>query len=100
MEKNIQTIIIETLKEVQNICGKEWNDLDSNSVPIRDLDGFDSLLSVEVTVLIEEKLGCGELVDGSNPSIFISDDGQKALSINEITDKVEKKIKNEELKNE
>ena len=93
MNEDVKTMIIDTLREVQNKSGRQWNNLVSTSVPIRDLDGFDSLLSVEVTVLIEEKLGCGELTDKLNPSLFISNDGRKALSIGEITNEIEKRIK-------
>ena len=100
MNENVQTIIIKTLKEVQNMSGQKWNNLVSTLVPIQDLDGFDSLLSVEVTVLIEEKFGCGELTDESNPSLFISNDGKKALSIGEIADEIEKRMKNKQIKNE
>ena len=92
MNKDIQNLIIKTLEEVQkNMGGQKWDNLVSKSVPIKDLEGFDSLLSVEVTVLVEEKLGHGELTNGSNTSIFISDDGKKALSIGEIASKIEKK---------
>ena len=85
----IQAAIVATLKEVQILSGREWKDLSAGSVPINDLDGFDSLLSVEVTLMVEEKLGCGELTE---ESIFISGDGQRALSIGEITTKVQNMI--------
>ena len=83
--ENVQTAILQTLKDIQAVSGRAWHDLPLTAVPIRDVEGFDSLLSVEATMLVEEKLGCGEL---KGDSIFISDDGQRALSISEIAEKV------------
>ena len=77
---DIQTAITEVLKEVQRLSGHTWTDLRSTDKPIEDLDGFDSLTSVETTVMVEEKLGCGEL---GTASIFVSEDGKRALTLQE-----------------
>ena len=78
----IKEILLSTLKEVQINSGHDWSDLSLSSRPIRDLAEFDSLLSVEVTVIIEDKLNLGNITEGR--SIFISEDGEQALSIKEI----------------
>ena len=88
--EKIQLLLFETLKEVQELSGEEWKDLPPSAVPLEDLACFDSLTSVEATAIIEEKLGCNEL---DCKSIFISDDkAARALSIEEIIEKVENLI--------
>lgn len=93
----IQSVILQTLKDIQIVSGRTWQDLPPTAVPIQDMDGFDSLLSVEATILVEEKLGCGEL---KGESIFISEDGHRALSISEIAEKVMKMIAKKGCNNE
>jgi hypothetical protein len=78
----IQTALLEVLQEVQKIRGRTWTELTLEDIPMEDLDGFDSLTSVESTVMVEEKLECGEL---GIASIFVSEDNKKALTIREAT---------------
>jgi hypothetical protein len=83
----IQTIVLEVLREVQTLSGREWAGLELSAKPLGSLDGFDSLSSVEATVMVEERLGCRDLgVD----SIFISDDGERALTVEEIAQRASK----------
>lgn len=49
-----------------------------------DLDGFDSLSAVEVTVAIEQKLECKFEIE----SIFTSDDEKRALNLKQISDRI------------
>jgi hypothetical protein len=82
---DIQFVVREVLRDVQRLSGRRWSDIEPTDQPIGHLDGFDSLASVEATVLLEEKLGCGDLgVD----SVFISDDGSRALTMSQITNQV------------
>lgn len=88
-QKEIQLKLFEVLEEVKILCGFEWDKkIDLNIVPLKDLNGFDSLCSVEATVIIEEKLGIGEL--GVN-SFFLSDKGS-ALTIAESSKLIESLI--------
>jgi len=82
----IEAKVIAGLKEVQQISGRAWTDLKPSSKPIGELDGFESLASIEATVLIEEKLGCKIEQD----SLFISDDGTRALTIKQICERLAK----------
>jgi hypothetical protein len=83
----IQSAVLEVLRDVQTISGRSWNGLDLSAQPIGHLDGFDSLSGVEATVMVEEKLGCGDLeVD----SVFVSEDGKRALSVKEIAHRISK----------
>lgn len=85
-QNELEPVVIEVLKEVQDLSGRPWTDLDPRSRPIEQLDGFDSLASIEATALLETKLGCRIPQD----SIFISDDGARALSIHQICQRLAK----------
>lgn len=80
----IEAKVIAGLKEIQQISGRTWTDLNPSSKPIGELDGFDSLASIEATVVIEDKLGCKI----EHHSLFISDDGTRALSIKQISERL------------
>ena len=86
--KEIESVIVGVLREVQTTSGRRWTDLNPESRPLGDLDGFDSLSAVEVTVAIEQKLGCK--FDGE--SIFASEDGKRALSLKQIAEWVGKML--------
>lgn len=81
----IQTVLLEVLRDVQTLSGRPWSGLSPAARPIGQLDGFDSLSSVEATVMLEEKLGCGDL---EIESIFISEDGKRALTVKEIAQRL------------
>jgi acyl carrier protein len=78
----IQQAVLTVLREVQEMTGRKWSSLPVDAKPIGALDGFDSLAGVEATVMIEEKLGCA--IDGD--SVFVSQDGKRALTLREIYD--------------
>ena len=83
----IQSNVLEVLQDVQTLSGRSWTGLDPTAKPIGHLDGFDSLSAVEATVMVEEKLGCRDLeVD----SVFISEDGTRALTVKEIAQRISK----------
>jgi hypothetical protein len=81
----IQVALLDVLKEVQTLGGHSWKRANPNDKPIEDLEGFDSLIAVESTVMMEVRLGCGDLgID----SIFVSEDGRRALTVQQITQNV------------
>lgn len=80
----VQSVIVEVLREVQQISGREWKDIDLDATPIGCLDGFDSLSAVEATVMVEEKLDCKIEID----SVFVSDNGKRALTLQEISERL------------
>ena len=89
-KQEIQLMLFDSLKNVQEMSGNEWTDLNESSIPLNVLPGFDSLCSVEATALIESRLEVGDLgVD----SVFYSN--CKPLSIAEsvilIAEKLESK---------
>lgn len=81
---DIEFNVIAALKEVQQLSGRAWADLNPSSKPIGELDGFDSLASIEATVVIEGKLGCKI----EQNSLFISDDETRALTIRQICERL------------
>lgn len=85
----LQSAILSVLQEVQTLSGRPWAGLSETAKPLLDLDGFDSLCGLEATVMVEERLGCGDLgVD----SVFVSDDGQRSLSIREIAERLANRL--------
>lgn len=83
----IQSIVFEVLRNFQTLSGRSWTEMDPTAKPIGHLDGFDSLSAVEATVMVEERLGCRDLeVD----SVFISEDGRRALTVKETAQRISK----------
>jgi acyl carrier protein len=80
----IKKALAAVIEEVQTAGGHACPSLDDTTKPIGELEGFDSLLAVEATVLLEGKLGC-KLADGTP---FISADGKKALKLSEIAERI------------
>ncbi len=84
----IERRLIETLHEVQELSGCVRVEINSNTCPIDDLDGFDSLRGVETTVLLamkmkqEFKAGKGEV------NVFVSKDGRRVLSVEETVNRL------------
>lgn len=91
----IRDVLLSVLKDVQTLSGRAWNDLPPTAIPICDLNGFDSICSVEATVLVEQKLGGKKL---SPYSVFISEDGSRALTIDETAKQIQLQLTAQEAK--
>ena len=85
--EEIVVILFEVLKQVQEMSGRPVEDLTELDVPIGHLAGFDSLNSIEVTLLVEARLKC-ELP--GNVSLFVSEDGRRALTVEEVAQRIKK----------
>jgi hypothetical protein len=83
--EEIQIAIVDVLREVQTISGRQWIELGAGEKPIGALEGFDSLSGVEATVMIEQRLGGNGL---EIESMFVSDDGKHALTVAEIASRI------------
>ena len=84
MEKQeIVVKVVQVIAQVQELSGRPSKGIDANTRPIGDVEGFDSLSGVEATVVLSETLGI-ELGDDYNP--FISEDGKRALSVDDIAE--------------
>jgi len=80
----IEQTLIDLLKELQTITGDATCEVTIATVPISDLGFFDSLLALETTVILEEKLGASWDQD----SVFREKDTTKALSVREIAQRL------------
>ena len=89
--QEIQSLLLEVLREVQTVSGRAWAGLDLSAKPIGGLDGFDSLSGVEATAIVEQKLGCRNLAINS---IFVADDKKRALTVREIAQNIANKVAN------
>ena len=87
-EQSFESLVVNVLREAQELSGRKWSELSVDCKPIGDLEGFDSLTAVEATVMIEEKLGCDLELD----SVFVSENGKRALTIKEICEGLAKKL--------
>lgn len=82
--EEVRAAVTQAIVEVQELGGHACPDIDVSLRPIGQLEGFDSLISIEATVIVETKLGCNL----GTESIFISEDGGKCLSIHEVVERV------------
>jgi acyl carrier protein len=76
----IEKIIIETLQELQAGSGEAAQEIIPTTTPLTELGFFDSLLAIETTLALEERLGCS--CDES--SVFKHKETEKPLTIAEI----------------
>jgi len=82
-ETEIQEVIAEVLAEVQELGGHEAPTIEGGISPIGQLEGFDSLVSIEATALIEERLG----LQLHTESIFITEEKQ-SLTVAEVVKRI------------
>lgn len=76
MEKVIQAVV-----HVQEVSGRATGVVGSGTKPIGGAEGFDSLNGIEATLILSESLDY-KLPDDN---IFVSEGGDRALSIAEVT---------------
>ena len=80
-------ILLEILKQVQEMSGRPIEDLTESDTPIGGLAGFDSLNGIEVTTLAAVRLNCeisGEV------NLFVSEDGRRALTVREVAQRMKR----------
>lgn len=82
----IEKIIIETLTVLQAGCGEPPQQISSAIKPLDELGFFDSLLAIETTLALEQKLKCKCPDDNA----FFDKDGQKILTIAQIATRLAK----------
>ena len=75
--------VIEAVVQVQQASGRSVEGIGQDTLPFKDVEGFDSLSGIEATVLLSETLG-QDLPD----SVFTPEEGNRMLSINEVADTV------------
>ena len=80
----IEKTIIETLQELQAGSGETEQKITSTTLPLADLGFFDSLLAIETTLVLEERLKCKCAED----SMFIDKETAKALTVKQIAERL------------
>ena len=91
LESTVTDAVTQALRQVQELGGYEWVDLAPGAKVIGCLEGFDSLTGIEATVLVEQNVASAlglDAVSLGKDSIFVSDDGRKALSLKQVIAKV------------
>ena len=76
-------LIIRTVSEIQELSGRELVKVDKKTIPIGGVPGFDSLNGVELAAMVDDATGIGDV-----GNLCASQDGTRALSIEEIADRV------------
>ena len=86
-KSELETIIIEALQELEAGSAEQGSQIGRATVPLQDLGFFDSLLAIETTLVLEERLGCSCDAD----SIFKDTETARPLSISEIASRLAQK---------
>jgi len=76
----LQSQVITVINEIQTNSGRPSLQINGNTRPLADLQGFDSINAVESTIIFSEHLGCD-----IEPDIAIFAHGGRPRSISEIT---------------
>ena len=80
----IEQTIVDLLKELQVTAGECACEVTAATVPLRDLSFFDSLLALETTVVLEEKLRAS----WDHDSVFTEKDATRPLTVAEIAERL------------
>ena len=81
----VMTVVVAALNEAQEDLAVDAIEIGEKTTPVGDLEYFDSLASVMVTVRCLDALGCEDEPD--NPTLFIDKEG-KCLTVGEVVDNI------------
>jgi hypothetical protein len=84
--QQIQEFLIEVLTQLQTESGHEPVAISGGTCPINGIPGFDSLTALEATVEVGRRLGRAMPLE----NIFVNDEGNSSLCIQEITERLHK----------
>lgn len=79
-EHRVTELLAEVIREVQLASGHTTPAIETTMCPIGGIEGFDSLMSVEASVMLESRLGFELPVE----TVFISQDGSRALNVGQV----------------
>jgi hypothetical protein len=82
-KKEAFNLVVETLRSIQEMSGKEVDDINEDTVPKGQLPGFDSLTGIEFTMMVGTHIPLPKTV-----MLCVSDDGKKALSVRQIVSRL------------
>ena len=81
--KEILSLVVETLRSIQEMNGKEVTDINEDTVPIDQLPGFDSLTGEEFAIMVGNYIPIPKTA-----KLCVSDDENKAMSVKQIVDRL------------
>lgn len=88
-QTEIKNKLISLLTDIQNNSGYQANDISDSTKPLRDLEGFDSMVSVASIGELETIL---EINIPYDKNIYVSKDGKRLLTVNEVATEVHRII--------
>jgi acyl carrier protein len=86
--ESLEHALIACLQEVQDLSGAESTVITTDTCPIKDLPGFDSLRSVEATVYLCTKLQIKIDAPQGEVNLFVSKDGRRPLRVKDIRERI------------
>ena len=94
IEREVRDQVVDVIKEIQQRSGRQQVDIKGGTQPIEGVPGFDSLNGLEATVELSGRLGF-EIPGSIN--LFVNPEGNKALSVKEIANRIVGLRKKEEV---
>jgi len=85
----VEQLLIEKLREIQELSGREQQEITGETRPLFDLVGFDSHNDLELSVMLAEPFNIDD-----KTRLCVSDDGKRPLLIREIVDNVMENLGN------
>ena len=86
--QEVENELLSVLALVQELSGREAQEIATATKPIGDLDGFDSLTAAETTTLLAQRLDHSIGLKRGTANVFVSPDGCRALTVNEIAQRL------------
>ena len=90
--EDVLKVVVNALKDAQYDIKDEEVEILESTRPIGDLKDFDSLTSVQVTVICFDSLDLGHDDPLKTPSLFIDSKGN-ALTVGEVVDRILKLLR-------
>lgn len=80
-EKDVQVKFIYVLQSIQSDSGYDISQIQGNTCPLNDLEGFDSMLWPAAISMLSSTIGVD--IPNNCRNIFLSEDGKRPLTIDE-----------------
>ncbi|XXX80082.1 hypothetical protein WMF30_15045 [Sorangium sp. So ce134] len=91
VRQHVKSTLVKVLIDVQQLSGCQYPALEDSTRPIGDLEGFTSLRGLEVTVRLEQALGCSF----GKENLFVSDSKRRAVRLKEVVDRIVKSLESQ-----
>lgn len=85
----VEQLLIEKLHEIQELSGREQQEVTGETRPLLDLVGFDSHNDLELSIMLTEPFNLDE-----KTRLCVADDGKRPLRVREVVDNVMENLGN------